>query len=81
MNVWLVPTGPLKSPGATVIDVSVGAVTVSDALPLSAPDAAVTVTAPGATPLATPPLPIVANPVFELLQLTLLVRFWLLPSL
>jgi hypothetical protein len=81
MNVWLVPTAPLYVPGATVIDVSVGAVTVSEALPLNDPLAAVIVTAPGDTPLATPPLLIAANVVFELLQLTLLVRFWLLPSL
>jgi hypothetical protein len=75
MNVWLVPTAPLKVPGETVIEVSVGAVTVSAALPLSDPLAAVIVTEPGDTPPATPPLLIVANVVFELLQLTLLVRF------
>ena len=64
-----------------MIDVSVGAVTVSDPLPLSVPDAAVIVTEPGATPLATPPVLMLAKAVFEELQLTLLVRFWLLPSL
>jgi len=81
MNVWLVPTAPLYVLGATVIEVSVGAVTVSVALPLSDPLAAVIVTEPGDTPLATPPLLMVAKAVLELLQLTLLVRFWLLPSL
>ena len=64
-----------------MIDVSVGAVTVNEALPLIDPPAAAIVTEPGDTPLAIPPLLIVANAVLDELQLTLLVRFWLLPSL
>jgi hypothetical protein len=81
MNVWLVPTGSLKVLGETVIEVSVGAVTVSEALPLSDPEAAAMVTVPGLSALATPPLLMVAKAVFDELQLTLLVKFRLLPSL
>ena len=50
-------------------------------MPLLEPETAVIVTEPGATPLATPPLLMVAKAVLEELQLTLFVKFWLLPSL
>ena len=77
------PVPILALAGDIEIDVSVGGVppTVSVAVPLIEPEVAVMVTAPAATPLATPLPLIVAKATFELLHVTLLVRFWLLPSL
>jgi hypothetical protein len=75
------PTGTPKLPGETLIDCSTAVVTVSVAVALLEPDTAVIVTEPNATPLATPPLLIVAYAVFDELQLTVVVKFWLLPSL
>jgi hypothetical protein len=81
MNVWLVPARRPKVPGETVIEISVGAVTVSEALPVMEPEAAVIVSVPCPSALATPLLLMVAKVVLEELQITLLLRFWLLPSL
>jgi hypothetical protein len=77
------PVPTLALAGDIEIDVSVGGLppTVSVAVPLIDPETAVTVTVPAATPLATPLPLIVAKATFELLHVTLLVRFWLLPSL
>src|SRR5580693_1701157 len=49
--------------------------------PLIEPDAAEIVVLPVATPVASPPLEIVAAAVFVELQVTELVRFWVLLSL
>jgi hypothetical protein len=77
----VVPAGVPKLPGDMLIDCSTAVVTVRVAVALVEPVTAVMVTEPGATPLATPPLLIVAKAVFDELQLTVVVKFWLLPSL
>lgn len=48
------PAATVAESGLTEMAVSVAAVTVSEAVPLIAPDVAVTVTAPAVTPVATP---------------------------
>jgi hypothetical protein len=77
------PVPTLAVAGAIVIELSVGGVppTVKVAVPLIEPEVAVMVTVPAATPLAIPLPLIVAKAVFDELHVTLLVRFWLLPSL
>ena len=67
--------------GVTAIETSTGAVTVKFVEPLIEPDAAEIVVLPVATPVASPTLVIVAVAVFVELQVTELVRFWVLLSL
>ena len=67
--------------GVTTIETSVGAVTVRVVEPLIEPDAAEIVVVPVPTPVASPPLPIIAAAVFVELQVTELVRFCVLLSL
>ena len=67
--------------GVTAIVANVAAVTVNPVDPLMDPDVAVIVLLPVATPVARPPLVIVATPVFVELHVTVLVRFCVLPSL
>jgi len=67
--------------GATAIDTSVGPVTVSEAVPVIAPEVAVMVTGPpAATPVAKPALVIEAVPIAEELHVTLPVMFCVLLS-
>ena len=61
--------------GVTAIDTNVGAVTVKPVEPLIGPEVAWIVVLPVVTPVARPPLVIVATAVFEELQVTVLVRF------
>jgi hypothetical protein len=61
--------------GVTVIDTSVGAVTVSSVVPSTAPEAASTLLVPVANPVANPPAVIVTTPVDCELQVTELVKF------
>ena len=64
------------------MEVNTAAVTVKLAVLLTVPKLAVMVTAPAATPLASPVCrPIVAVEVLEEIQLTLVVRFCVEPSL
>ena len=72
------PWPTLAVPGDTLIELKAG-VTVSVALPLIEPEAAVIVTEPLATPAAVPPLT-VATAVFDDVQVALPVRFCVLPS-
>jgi hypothetical protein len=67
--------------GVTAIETSTGAVTVKFVEPLIEPDAAEIVVLPVPTPVASPALVIVATAVFVELQVTELVRFWVLLSL
>jgi hypothetical protein len=67
--------------GATEIEVKTAGVTVNEAEPLTAPEVAVIVDAPGVRLVASPPLPTLAIDVADEAQLTLLVRFWVVPSL
>jgi hypothetical protein len=53
-NCFVVPTAMLELAGVTLIDTSVAAVTISDAVPLTDPDAAVIVDVPALTPAASP---------------------------
>src|SRR5262249_5931635 len=62
--------GTVRAPAATVTPV----------LPLTAPSVAVIVVVPGPTALARPPAVTVAAAVFDELQETWLVRFWVLVS-
>ena len=61
--------------GVTAIETSVGAVTVSEAVPETAPDVAVMVLVPAATEVARPPEAIVAVAVLDEDHVTELVRF------
>lgn len=67
--------------GVTVIFVTVFAATVSDAVPLIVPTEAVIVVVPAATPVASPPALMVAVAVLELIQLAVVVMFFVEPSL
>jgi hypothetical protein len=60
--------------GVTAIDTSVGAVTVSFVVPSTAPEAALIVLVPAATPVANPPAVIVTTPVDCEVQVTELVK-------
>jgi len=61
--------------GVTAIDTSAGAVTVSVVEPLTAPEAALIVLVPAATPVANPPALIVATLVVCDVHVTVLVKF------
>jgi hypothetical protein len=63
-----------------VIEVNVAAVTVIVAVLFTPPEAAWIVVLPTPTPVARPPGPIVAMPVFSELQVALAVRFCVFPS-
>ena len=58
-----------------------GAVTVNPVEPEMVPDVALMVALPAATPVANPALLMVATAVLEELQVTELVRFWVVPLL
>ena len=62
------------------MDIRVGPVTVSDVLPVIAPSMAVIVVEPLLTPVAKPDVLIVATPVGGAIHATVLVKFWVLPS-
>ena len=67
--------------GMTTMDASTTCVTVRPVEPLIEPEVAEIVVLPMPTPVANPPLVIVAAAVFVELQVTELVRFCVLPSL
>lgn len=67
--------------GLTARDSSVAAVTLKVDVPLTFPETAVIVVDPGIFPRATPVVEMVATAGFEELQLTVVVRFCVLPSL
>jgi hypothetical protein len=60
VNCWVVPLAMEGSGGVTAMDWSVAAVTVMETVPVTLPTVAVTVTAPGATPVTRPALETVA---------------------
>jgi hypothetical protein len=80
VNCCVAPVAIEALAGATVIETSTD-VTVRVVEPLIDPEAAWIVVLPVATPVAKPALVIVATAVFDELQVTELVRFWVLPSL
>ena len=69
------------SAGVTVIDCKAGGSTVSRVEPLRLPEVAVMVVWPAATELAKPETSMVATPLADDDQVTLEVRFCVLPSL
>src|ERR1700735_2504679 len=75
VNCCFAPTLTEGFAGVTAIDTSVAAVTVRVVEPLIAPETALIVLVPGATPVAIPPVVMVATPVVAELQVTELVRF------
>ena len=78
-NCLVVPTAIEEPAGVTAIETSVAPVTVSDAVPLTDPEAAVIVDVPGPTPIPTPPEVIVMTLVDELDQVRF-VNSCVLPS-
>lgn len=67
--------------GVTAIETKVGCPTPSVVEAVIEPEVAVIVAVPTLTPVANPPAAIVATDVADELQVTLLVRFCVLPSL
>jgi hypothetical protein len=67
--------------GVTDMDTSVAGVTVRVVLPLMLPEPAWIVVEPVPTEVANPAVLMVATVVAEELQVAVLVRFWVLPSL
>jgi hypothetical protein len=80
VNCSVVPAAIDGACGVTEIEVSSGAVTVNAAEPPMAPEVAVIVAVPCATPAASPPLT-VATEVDDEVQVAVVVRFWVEPSL
>ncbi len=81
MNCCVLPAATDAVAGVTAIEVSTAAVTVNAAEPLIVPDVALIVAVPWATLVANPPLLTVAMAVAEEVQVTELVRFWVVPLL
>jgi hypothetical protein len=67
--------------GVTAIERSAAWLTVSVAVPVIEPEVAVIEDVPAVNPVARPPTAMVATEDCDELQVTVLVRFWVLPSL
>jgi len=80
VNCWFVPTATEKFAGVTVIDVKVGCVTVNSVEPLTAPDVAVIVEEPAATPVDSPDEDIVAVAAIADDHTAVAVKSFVLPS-
>ena len=80
-NCRVVPRANKGLAGVTAIETRIGWPTVSVAEPVIDPEPAVIVDAPTPTPVARPPAAMVATDVKDELHVTLLDRFWMLPSL
>jgi len=81
VNCWFVPSAIEEFPGVTAMETRVAAVIVRVVDPLTVPKLAPTVVVPTPVPVARPLLEIVATACNEELHVTVLVRFWVLPSL
>jgi hypothetical protein len=81
VNCWFVPDTVEGFAGVTAIETRAAAVTVRMVDPLTVPELAEMVVVPTLFAVARPPLEMVATPVDEELQVTVLVRFWVLPLL
>ena len=81
VNCCVAPMATEELAGVTAIDTNAGPVTVSPVEPLIPPEVAWIVVLPAATPVAKPPLVIVATDVVDEVQVTELVRFCVLLSL
>jgi hypothetical protein len=80
-NCWLVPSAIVALEGVSQSEVSTAGVTVNVAEPPIVPKVAVIVALPCATLVASPPLLNVAIDVAEEVQVAVLVRFCVVPSL
>ena len=80
VNCWFVPDEIDGFAGVTVMETKPAGITVRVVDPLTAPELAVTVVVPTPVPVASPLLEIVATPCGDELQVTVLVRFRVLPS-
>jgi len=80
VNCWVAPAAIGGFAGVTAIETRVAAVTVSVVDPLTVPELAPIVVVPTLLPVARPPAEIVATAGDDELHVTVLVRFWLLPS-
>lgn len=80
VNCWLAPSDTKGRDGVSAIETRVAGVTVNVAMPLMVPEVALIVVVPAATPLASPPLVIVAMFMAEELQVAEPLRFCVLPS-
>jgi hypothetical protein len=81
VNCWVAPLAIDGFAGVTAIDCRVAAVTVRTVDPLIAPDVALMAEVPTPAPVASPAALIVAVAVVPDDQVTLDVRFWVVPSL
>lgn len=81
VNCWLVPSAIEGFAGVTAIDTKVAGVTVRLLDPLIAPDVALMLAFPTATAFTSPVLETVAVAAEEELQVAVLVRSCVLPSL
>ena len=81
MNCCVIPLAIDGFAGVTAMDCSVGAVTVSNVEPTTDPEVALMVLVPAATPVANPPVPILAVAVVPDPHVTDDVRFCVLLSL
>jgi len=81
VNCWFVPDTIEGFAGVTAIETGVAVETVRVVDPLTVPEPAPIVLVPTLFPVARPPLEMVATPGDEELQVTVLVKFWVLPSL
>ena len=81
VNCWFAPNGIEGFKGVTAIETSAAVVTVRVVDPVTIPELAPMVLVPTPVAVARPLLEIVATPGDEEVQFTVLVRFWVLPSL
>jgi hypothetical protein len=79
VNCWVAPIAKLAGLGVTAKAVT-GFVTVAAAVPIMPLNEAVTVVEPGATPVTSPPEPMVATDALELVQVAVDVTLAIEPS-
>jgi len=80
VNCWVVPTARLGLAGVTAIDCKVATVTVRVVVPETLPRVAVMIEVPAATPVARPPVEIVATEEVAEAQVTEAVMALVVPS-
>jgi len=80
VNCWVVPSGMDGIAGVIAIETSCAGVMLTDVDPVIVPEVAEMFDVPAATLVARPAVEIVATADVSELQVTELVRFWVLPS-
>jgi hypothetical protein len=81
VNGWFVPKAKDELAGVTATDIKTGCATVSVAVAVMEPEAAIIDAVPTLTPVARPPPATVATAVEDDVQVTLLLTFCVLPLL